>query len=145
MAYGGQDTLPEWDGDYEDGDNENADETTPFIPNEASTPYQTRPREEIEMKTFQEKSGRPGTSQTETSFGGTQDIERRLQNLRENSETGIILDGTRVPEGFDISLLGEDFKNKYIERAENLKKKDFLSTLKNHCVSVSTKIHSNFM
>ena len=75
------------------------------------------------MKTFQEKSGRPGTSFSETSFGGNEDISRRLENLRENRETGIIIDGSKVPENFDISLLGDDFKKSYINRAENFIKK----------------------
>ena len=91
MAHGGYDRLPEWD-PYEDNpdDNDNADETTPFSPNGASTPYQTRPQEEMEMKTFQEKSGRPETSYAETSFGGTEDLERRLANLRRDHITGLL-------------------------------------------------------
>ena len=91
MAHGGYDRLPDWD-PYEDNqdDNDNADETTPFSPNGVSTPYQTRPQEEMEMKTFQEKSGRPGTSYTETSFGGTEDLERRLANLRRDNITGLL-------------------------------------------------------
>ena len=91
MAHGGYDRLPEWD-PYEDNpdDNDNADETTPFSPNGASTPYQTRPQEEMEMKTFQEKSGRPETSYADTSFGGTEDLERRLANLRRDHITGLL-------------------------------------------------------
>ena len=91
MAHGGYDRLPDWD-PYEDktDDNDNADETTPFSPNGASTPYQTRPQEEMEMKTFQEKSFLPGTSYTETSFGGTEDLERRLANLRRDHITGLL-------------------------------------------------------
>ena len=57
MAEGGYDDLPEWDdetGDYPD-DDENADQTTPFFPNGASTPYQAHAQEEIEMKTLQKK------------------------------------------------------------------------------------------
>ena len=91
MAHGGYDRLPDW-APYEDNpdDNDNADEATPFSPNGASTPYQTRPQEEMEMKTFQEKGGRPGTSYTETSFGGTEDLERRLANLRRDHITGLL-------------------------------------------------------
>ena len=91
MAHGGYDRLPEWD-PYEDNpdDNDNADETTPFSPNGASTPYQTRPQEEMEMKTFQEKSGRPETSYADTSFGGTEDLERRLANLRRDHIAGLL-------------------------------------------------------
>ena len=97
MAHGGYDRLPDWD-PYEDNpdDNDDADETTPFSPNGASTPYQTRPQEEMEMKTFQEKGGRPGSSYTETSFGGTEDLERRLANLRRDAITGM-LNTTNIP------------------------------------------------
>ena len=94
MAEGGYD-LPEWEDDTT-GYDDNADETTPFFPNGASTPYQAHPQEEMEMKTFQEKSGRPGTSYTETSFGGTEDLERRLANLRRDHITGL-LNTTKIP------------------------------------------------
>ena len=77
-------------------DDDNADQTTPFIPEGSSTPYQTRPQEEMKMKTFQEKSSRPGTSYTETSFGGTNDLERRLYELRRNPITDL-LDTTGIP------------------------------------------------
>ena len=45
MAHGGYDRLPEWDDDditgaLPDDDDDNADQTTPFFPNGASTPYQ---------------------------------------------------------------------------------------------------------
>ena len=54
-----------------DDDDNYGDETTPFVPNGASTPafsqYQAHVREEIEMKTMQDK-GRPDTSYVETSF-----------------------------------------------------------------------------
>ena len=60
MAEGGfDDRLPDWDdetGNYPgDDDDDNADQTTPFFPNGASTPYQAHAQEEIEMKTFQKK------------------------------------------------------------------------------------------
>ena len=63
MAEGGYDPIPEWhdDTEYPYDDDDNADQTTPFFPNGASTPYQTHVQEEIKMKTFQ-KSARPGTS-----------------------------------------------------------------------------------
>ena len=100
MAEGGYDRLPEWDdetGGYpDDDDDDNADQTTPFFPNGASTPYQAHAQEEIEMKTFQKKSGRPETSYVETSFGGTEDLERRLANLRRDHITGL-LDTTKIP------------------------------------------------
>ena len=91
MAHGGYDRLPDWD-PYEDkpNDNDDADEKTPFSPNGASTPYQTRPQDEMEMKTFKEKGGRPETSYNETSFGGTENLERRLANLRRDHITGLL-------------------------------------------------------
>ena len=55
MAEGGYDHLPDWDYDLPDDDLpdvQNTDETTPFFPNGASTPYQPHVREEMEMKTF---------------------------------------------------------------------------------------------
>ena len=98
MAHDGYERIPEWDDDYDlpDDDNDNADQTTPFFPNGASTPYQARAPEEMEMKTFQEKSGRPGTSYVETSFGGVDDLESRLAALRRDAITGM-LDTTKIP------------------------------------------------
>ena len=58
---------------------DDADETTPFFPEETSTPafdeYQTRVREEIEMKTMRQVGG-PDTSYAETSFGAPRSSER---------------------------------------------------------------------
>ena len=54
MAEGNYDHLPEWDED-EYPDDDNADQTTPFFPNGASTPYQAHAQEEMEMKTFKKK------------------------------------------------------------------------------------------
>ena len=60
-------------------DDDYGDETTPFVPNGASMPafsqYQAHVREEIEMKTMQDK-GRPDTSYVETSFGVQTSSER---------------------------------------------------------------------
>ena len=62
MAKWNYDRIPDWDvdnaGEYPDDDN--ADQTTTFFPNGASTPYQAHAQEEMEMKTFQKS--RPGTS-----------------------------------------------------------------------------------
>ena len=99
MAEWNYDRLPDWDddnaGEYPD-DDDNADQTTPFFPNGASTPYQAHAQGEMEMKTFQTKSDRPGTSYVETSFGGTEDLERRLANLRRDHITQM-LDTTKIP------------------------------------------------
>ena len=81
------------DHDYDD------DESRPLLQNETgsfttSTPaYQTHPPEEMEMSTFR---GRPGTSYTESSCGGTEDLEKRLANLRRDHITGM-LNTTKIP------------------------------------------------
>ena len=92
MAEGCYERLTDKDNDFphDDDDNDNADETTPFSPNGASTPYQSHVREEMEMKAFHKKSGRPETSYAETSFGGDEVLERRLAELRRDSETGLL-------------------------------------------------------
>ena len=83
-------------------DHDDDDESRPLLQNETgsfttSTPaYQTRVPEEMEMTSFQEKGGRPGSSYTETSFGGTEDLERRLANLRRDHITGL-LNTTKIP------------------------------------------------
>ena len=89
MAKWNYDSIPEWEED-EYPDDDNADQTTPFFPNGASTPYQAHAQEEIQMKSFQEQSGRPGPSYAETSFGGTEDLQRRLANLRRDHITGLL-------------------------------------------------------
>ena len=99
MAEGGYENIPDYDDDYvvpHPDDDDNADQTTTFFPNGASTPYQAHAQEEIQMKSFQEKSGRPGTSYVETSFGGTEDLERRLSNLRRDHITQM-LDTSKIP------------------------------------------------
>ena len=59
MAHSGDDPIPDWDDDagvYPDGDDDdNADQTTPFFPNGASTPYQAHAQEEMEIKHFKKK------------------------------------------------------------------------------------------
>ena len=83
-------------------DHDDDDESRPLLQNKTgsfttSTPaYQTRPREEMEMTTFQEKGGRPGTSYTEASFGGTRDLEKRLADLRRDTITGMV-NTTKIP------------------------------------------------
>ena len=81
MAEGEGTTFenPSYEPDPWDDDDDYGDETTPFMPGEASTPafsqYQARIREEIEMMTMQEDKG-PDTSYTETSFGAQTSSER---------------------------------------------------------------------
>ena len=56
---------------------DNADESTPFLPNGASTPAFGQYSEQMEMKTMQhEKYGLPDTSYVETSFGAQTSSER---------------------------------------------------------------------
>ena len=68
-----------------DEDNQNLNETSPFIPGSASTPGPGG--EAITMQTrSHEQSGLPEASYTETSFGGRrnitdEEIERRLNYL----------------------------------------------------------------
>ena len=124
MAEGGYKRIPEWDydenNDYPDDDN--AYQTTPFFPNGASTPYQSHVQEEMEMKTFQEKSGRPGTSYTETSFSGTEDLERRLANLRRDPITGM-----RNTEGIPVvkNPMSYEERGKEIMRVRDFIKKRY--------------------
>ena len=75
----------------DDDDEQDPNETTPFIPGYAST---SEPGEEIPMQTMRHKqSGLPELSYDETSFGGknasVEEIERRLNTLR-NPTTGLL-------------------------------------------------------
>ena len=123
MAEGGYELIPEWDydenNDYPDDDN--ADQTTPFFLNGASTPYQSHVQEEMEMKTFQQKSGRPGTSYTETSFVGTEDLERRLDKLRDPITGKINTEG--IP--FVKNPLSYEEREKEIMRVKDFIKKRY--------------------
>ena len=139
MAEGGYKRIPEWDydenNDYPDDDN--ADQTTPSFPNGASTPYQSHVQEEMEMKTFQEKSGRPGTSYTETSFGGTEDLERRLDNLRRDRITGLInTEGIPVVEN---PLSAEERGKEIMRVREFIRKRYPKADLSKLVISFSTK------
>ena len=66
-----------WDDDDDDDESKDADETTPFIPDSASTPGPSG--EDIPKQTMQnEKSGvRPETSYAETSFTGAQSLSEQ--------------------------------------------------------------------
>ena len=100
MAEWNYDRLPDWDddnaGEYPD-DDDNADQTTPFFPKGASTPYQSHAKEEMGMKSFQ-KSDRPETSYVSTSFGGTDfdDLAKRFDALKRDRITGL-LNTTKFP------------------------------------------------
>ena len=124
MAHGGYDRLPDNDDDFDfphqDDDDDNADQTTPFFPNGASTPYQSHFREEMEMKEIHKKSDRPETSYAETSFGGTEDLEKRLAILRRDNITGL-LNTTKIPDVED-PLTPEQRQNE-IQRV-----RDFIKT-----------------
>ena len=124
MAEGGYDRIPEWyndDADYPD-DDDKADQTTPFLPKGASTPYQAHAQEEIGMKSFQ-KSDRPETSYAETSFGGTDDdLLKRLAALRRDHITGM-LNPTKIPTVENPLSLEE--KQIEIQRVRDFIKKRF--------------------
>ena len=82
-TFGSDDT---WD--------EDADETNPFITKDTSTPIQTRPPEELQMKSFHEKRG-PVKSRAQTSFITNPEIDKqlddRLRALRRNHETNLLI------------------------------------------------------
>ena len=97
MTEGGYDRIPGYDDDYvvpHPDDDDKAGATFNFGSILSSTP--AAHRQEIEMKSLQEQSGRPGPSYAETSFGGTEDLERRLANLRRDHITEM-LDTTKIP------------------------------------------------
>ena len=131
MAHGGYEPIPEWNEDYDipDDDDDNSDQTGSFVPNGASTPafgqYQARSQEETEMKTIQEKSGLPETSYAETSFGGTEDLERRLADLRRDSITGL-LNTTKIPNV--ENPLSYEEREKEIQRVRNFIKARYPNT-----------------
>ena len=127
MAEGG-------DFGYDDPDLDNSidhdddDESSPLLQNKTgsfttSTPaYQTRPREEMEMTTFQEKGGRPEPSYAETPFGGTRDLEKRLAALRRDAITGM-LNTTKIP---DVeNPLNFEERQKEIQNVRNFIKKRY--------------------
>ena len=55
MAEGGYDRIPEWYDDAEYPDDNNADQTTPFFPKGASTPYQANVQERNRNKKIPKK------------------------------------------------------------------------------------------
>ena len=112
-------TLPNNDDDFPDNDDDNADQTTLFFPKGVSTPYQSHFREEMEMKEIHKKSGRPETSYAETSFGGDEDLDRKLAILRRDALTGMI-NTTNIP---DVYRLDPEQQEKEIKRV-----KDFIKT-----------------
>ena len=126
MASRGYEPLPDDDYDYEtpgpyDDDDDNANQTFSFGPPHSSTPVAYK--EEIEMKTIQEeKSGLPETSYGETSFGGTEDLEKRLADLRRDAITGL-LNTTKIPN-VDNPLSYEERK-KEIQRVRDFIKKRY--------------------
>ena len=121
MAEGGYERLPDNDDDpRQENDDSKAGETFNFGSFTSSTPAPHS--QEIKMTSFQkEKSGLPDTSYTETSFGGTADIEKRLFNLRRNAETGM-LDTTEIAKQIKKGIpnvenpLGVEERKKEIQR-----------------------------
>ena len=78
-------------------DHDGDDESRPLLQNETGSfttsmpAYQTRVREELEMKEMRWRHfGGPETSYEETPFGGTEKLERRLAKLRRDEITGML-------------------------------------------------------
>ena len=69
-----------------EGKDDAANETKSF---RTSTPYQTRGQEKFEKKTMR-RDEEPNESYAETKFGGTEEIEIRLCNLRRDHITGLL-------------------------------------------------------
>ena len=98
------------------GDDDYGDETTPFIPNGASTPAfsqcQAHIREEIEMKTMQDK-GRPDTSYVETSFGAQTPSERAwvaAKDLFPNMSSRELEVSYNTKDRLQVKMFGADKK-----------------------------------
>ena len=92
--------------DLINNDDDDDDESRPLLNKTGSfttsTPaYQTSVREELEMKTTRQKHF-GGPSYTETSFGGTKDLEKRLADLRRDSITGM-LNTTAIPDVYHLN------------------------------------------
>ena len=114
--------------DHDDDD----DESRPLLQNEtgsfttSSPAYQTRGREEMEMKKFQEKSGRPETSYTETSFCGTEDdfedLTRKFEKLKRDRATGL-LNTEKIPNV--ENPLNFEEREKEIQRVRDFIKKRY--------------------
>ena len=123
MAHGSYEHIPEWNEDYDipDDDDDNSDQTFSFGPSHSSTPATYR--QEIEMKTIQEeKSGLPETSYAETSFGGTEDLERMLAELRRDAITGL-LNTTKIPNV--ENPLSHEERKKEVQRVRDFIKKRY--------------------
>lgn len=107
---------PEVDANIDDDDNTNT--TQPFIsPYMASTPYHKG--EEYQMQTIShEQSGIPSFDETAHLLSPEADLERRLSELRFNSETGL-LNTSKTPDSF-ASILNQEFKENQIKKVKEL-------------------------
>jgi len=132
---------------FKNQDEEEENVTYPFTPGEASTPCHRG--EEWEMQTMhQEQTGLP--SYEETSFGGDDErvplvltdeyIQNRLEQLRRNSNTGILdLSGITAPDPKENPLSSED-QNEQKERARRFIKSRYPNAnLKNLVIGFSKK------
>ena len=84
-----------------------------------STPYQTSTKEEFEMGPIKQVQ-EPNEFYAETKFGGTEELERRLANLRRDHITGL-LNKTKIPNV--ENPLNSEEKQKEIQRV-----RDFIKT-----------------
>ena len=126
MAEGGDFGYDDPDLDYQidhddDDDDQEVNRTQPFQPGAASTPYHGG--EQHEMQTMMhEQEGLPSYDETPL-IGSTEDIERRLRNLRRNDMTGII-DTTKSKNWIENPLSEED-KQEQIRLVKKLIKEQF--------------------
>ena len=118
--FGYDDPNLDYDIDHDDDDQVNT--TQPFQPGAASTPYHRG--EQHEMQTMMhEQSGLPSYDEKNPLIGSTEDIERRLRNLRGNDMTGII-DTTKI-KGWIENPLSEEDKQEQIRLVKKLIKENF--------------------
>ena len=116
------------DGDHNDDDDQEFNRTQPFQPGEASTPnHGGEPYhggEQHEMQTMMhEQEGLPSYDEKTPVISSTEDIERRLRNLRRNDMTGII-DTTKIKGWIENPLSKED-KQEQIRLLKKFIKENF--------------------
>ena len=121
FGYDDPDLDDQIDHDDDDDDNQEVNRTQPFQPGAASTPYHGG--EQHEMQTMHEQSGLPSYDEKSSLIGSTEDIERRLRNLRGNDMTGII-DTTKI-KGWIENPLSEEDKQEQIRLVKKLIKENF--------------------
>ena len=121
FGYGDHDDR-DIDNPDDDDDDQEVNRTQPFQPGAASTPYHGG--EQHEMQTMMhEQSGLPSYDEKTPLISSTEDIERRLRNLRLNDMTGII--DTTKAKGWIENPLSEEDKQEQIRLAKKFIKENF--------------------